>query len=88
MTPYQELTQRFGVTVSTRDLNRLKPSLSNWPKLNELLVLGVTNTDLKKLILVELNSKKRVAILDRLCARLKKQELRQLRELISECLHR
>lgn len=85
-TPYQELIERLGVTVTKRDLNRLGPSLSNWPKLNELLILGVSNADLKKLILVELNGKKRLSILDRLCARLKKQELRNLRDLIKECL--
>lgn len=84
--PYQELIQRFGVTITSRDIKRLTPSLSNWPKLNELLILGVTAEDLKKLILVEMNGKRRRPIISRLCARLKKQELKQLRLLIDDCL--
>lgn len=82
-TPYQELLQRFGVTITKRDLQRKVPS---WSRLNEMFILGLSDQELKKLILVELNGKKRREILSRLCARLKTQELKQLRELVFECI--
>lgn len=85
-TPYQELTQRFGVSLTIKDVKRLLPHLSNWPKLSNVLMLGLPNEDLKKMVLIELNGKQRREILSRLCARLKKQELKQLRELVFACL--
>lgn len=82
-TPYQELLKRLSVTVTNKDSARLSPHLANWRVLNELLLLKVPTDDLKKLIILELNDKCRVQILDRLTARLSTQELENLRELIT-----
>lgn len=82
-TPYQELLQRLGVTLTKKDLKRKLPS---WARLNELLLLKPTTAELKKMILIELNTSRRREILSRLCARLKKEELRQLRTLVFACI--
>lgn len=86
LSPHQELIQRLGVTVSSKDYRRLSPHISNWPKLNELFILGVPTEDLKKMLVIEISGKKRKEIVTRLCARIKSQELRQLRNLANLCL--
>lgn len=83
---YQELLIQLNVTVTDRDYRRLHPHLANWPHLNEMLLLGITNLDLRKLIVIEMNDKQRPQILDKLCARLKTQELDTLRELVAACI--
>ena len=59
------------VTVTERDEERLTPYLTSWPRLNQLFKLDVLREpDLRMLILIELRTKKRRVILDRLVARL------------------
>lgn len=52
--------------VAFEDQQRLGPHLSNWNKLNEILLLGVSETDLRKLAILEMMGKKRRIILRRL----------------------
>ncbi len=57
------------VVVSDKDHERLSPHLSNWPRLNNLLLLGVNEPDLQRLILIELQDKRRSQILGKLLAK-------------------
>lgn len=85
--PYQELLQRLGVTVTNADIKRLKSHLSGWVHLNELLVADFfTTEDIKKLIVIELNDRARRQILDKLCARLSTKQLEHLRDLVAACI--
>lgn len=85
--PYQELLQRLGVTVTNADIKRLKPHLSGWVHLNELLVADFfTAEDIKKLLVIEINDRGRRQILDKLCARLCTKQLELLRDLVAACL--
>ena len=52
--------------VTFEDQTRLGPHLSNWNKLNEILLLGVSEADLRKLAILEMMGKKRRIILRRL----------------------
>lgn len=56
--------------------------LQSWHTLNELFLLGVTETEVKKLILLELEGAARRTIVNRLVARLGKLNRKQILESI------
>lgn len=85
-TPYQQLLAELKITLTERDTKRLSPYLTGWPKLNELLLLGVSSDDLRKLIALEASNRKRPQIIQRLTARLQKADTARLRKLIDRCL--
>lgn len=57
------------VVVSEKDFERLSPHLGNWTRLNDLLLLGVNESDLQRLVVIELQGSKRPQILGKLLAR-------------------
>lgn len=88
MSPLRELEVQLNTGVSPKDVRRLKPHLTGWNHLNEILLLGqVTEADVRKLILIELLTKKRRTILMKLTARLKSMELVGLRNSVFACLN-
>lgn len=57
------------VVMSGKDQQRLSPHLSCWKRLNEILILGVNESDLQRLIVIELMESRRQEILKRLLSR-------------------
>jgi hypothetical protein len=88
MNPHQKLTDAFGVTLSKKDLIRLRSHLGGWNKLNEILLLNgnISPDDLKRLILIELSGKCRADILRKLVTRLFAREQEILWGLVESCL--
>lgn len=75
------------VTLSTKDAERLAPHLSHWMKLNEILLLGVPESDIERLVILEMRGQKRHAILQRLIWRyLAVKRVRILERLSKETL--
>lgn len=75
--------------LSKRDISRLTPLLCNYNYLVEELSLNAnvyTQTDLKKLILIELKNKKRNFILKKLTSRIISEERRNILGAIEKCL--
>ena len=68
----------FDVRVSDEDAERLGIHLGCWGKLNSLFLKGVNDSDLKRLIMLELAGAKRRPILTRLQMRLCKHARREL----------
>ena len=58
------------VAVPTKDAQRLAPYLSGWQHLHRLLLRGVPEQDLQRLVIMELCGRQRMKILDRLLMRL------------------
>jgi hypothetical protein len=54
------------VTLTYADQDRLAPHVSNYNKLHELLLLPITDDDLKKMAIIELMGKARWTIIYRL----------------------
>ena len=62
------------VEISDKDAERLSVHLSGWNQLNEMFLLGVNETDLRRLIVLELMKARRTSMLSRLLGRLAKAE--------------
>lgn len=77
----------FDKDISAEDRKRLAPHLSNYNRLNEILVLnGIELSDIQKLILLELEGAQRPFILGKLIGRLKSKERNQLLTLVQSCV--
>ncbi len=74
------------VILSDKDCARLKPYLSHWMKLNQLLCLGVNEPDLERLMIIELSYNRRSDILGRLLSRWGRQRQMKLQEKIDRLL--
>lgn len=72
------------VEVSDKDKQRLSIHLAGWNKLNEMLLLGINESDLRRLVLIELMGARRMTIIDRLIARISKLEKVRIRERIQK----
>jgi len=72
------------VTLSHRDQDRLGPHLSNWNRLNEILLLSPSETDLRKLVILELMGKQRKAIITRLLPAIQRAERKRIEFKIEE----
>lgn len=59
-----------GIKVTKKDENRLWPLMSNWVVLAQNITLIDDEEDLKKMILIEINRKYRLDIIQRLKSRL------------------
>jgi hypothetical protein len=85
--PYDKLVNTLHTGLTAKDMTRLKPHLSGWVRLNEILMLGTLSAeDLRKLILIEITERKRRQILRKLVSRLKSTERQHLLSLIDNCL--
>lgn len=58
------------VDVESKDFDRLKSHLTGWNKLNEILLLGINEPDLRRLVIMELMGSRRMVIVNRLLGRL------------------
>lgn len=86
MTTSNKILAVLAVNVSPADRKRLLPHLSNWNRLNEILLLGTISTaDMRKLIYLESQGKCRLPMLRKLVTRLKSYEAIALCELLRIC---
>lgn len=60
------------VVIYDKDKERLSPHLSGWEHLHEMLLLGVNEKDLERLVVLELMGRRRLGILARLLSSLAK----------------
>lgn len=60
------------VELTDKDVQRLRVHLSNWGRLNEILLLGVNIPDLRRLVVLELMNNGRLFIITRLLGRIAK----------------
>lgn len=74
---------RDPVEVSDKDEQRLKIHLKGWNRLNEILLLGVNEPDLRRLVVLELMGQRRPVIIDRLLGRLVKLERKAINDRIA-----
>ena len=74
------------VDVSDKDAQRLKIHLSGWNRLNEILLLGINEPDLRRLVVLELMGQRRLTIIDRLLGRLAKLERKRINDQIAKLL--
>ena len=70
-----KITQKYQVfddpiEVDSKDFERLKGYLTGWNKLNEILLLGINEPDLRRLVVMELMGSRRMVIVNRLLGRL------------------
>jgi hypothetical protein len=74
------------VTLTDKDAERLTPYLTGWPKLHSKLMAGVNEPDLQRLVILELLTKRRKAILDRLLMRLGRIHRHRTQEKINKVI--
>lgn len=66
------------VTMDTKDAERLKVHLSGWNKLNDFFLAGVNESDLRRLVIMELMGACRSTMITRLLGRLAKLERQKI----------
>ncbi len=74
------------VEVSNKDQQRLRIHLLGWNRLNEILLLGVNEVDLRRLVVMEVMGARRMTIINRLLGRLAKLERRRITERIGKLI--
>jgi hypothetical protein len=74
------------VELDSKDVERLSPHLSGWNKLNEMFLLGMNESDLRRLVVIELMEGRRWAIINRLLGRLAKVEREKYKRRIERAL--
>lgn len=88
-----KIAQRYQVfdqpvEIDEKDRDRLKVHLSGWNRLNEILLLGINEPDLRRLVILELLGARRKEMLTRLLGRLAKLErkriLSRIQKLVTE----
>lgn len=72
------------VEISDKDKERLAVHATGWNRLNEILLLGINEPDLRRLVVIELMGPRRMAIIDRLVGRISKLEKARIRERIEK----
>ncbi|MFM2124310.1 MAG: hypothetical protein RL328_761 [Acidobacteriota bacterium] len=72
------------VEISDKDNERLSVHASGWNRLNEILLLGINESDLRRLVVIELMGPRRMAIIDRLIGRISKLEKARIRDRIQK----
>ena len=70
------------VEMDSKDAQRLGVHLSGWNRLNEIMLLGINESDLRRLVILELMGAKRPTIIQRLLGRLAKTQRQKLDERI------
>jgi hypothetical protein len=71
------------VEIMDKDEERLRIHLKGWNRLNEILLLGVNEPDLRRLVVLELMGQRRPVIIDRLLGRLVKLERKTINDRIA-----
>lgn len=66
------------VEIDDKDVERLKVHLSGWNRLNEILLLGINESDLRRLVIIELMGARRNEMLTRLLGRIAKLERKRI----------
>ena len=74
------------VILLDKDEERLAPHLAGWMGLADLLLIGVNEPDLQRLIVMELLGKQRQKILNRLVGHLSRVHAREVKRRIQRCL--
>ena len=74
------------VDVESKDLDRLKSHLTGWNKLNEILLLGINEPDLRRLVIMELMGSRRMTIVNRLLGRLATLQRERIKGRIAKLL--
>ena len=82
-----KIPQRFQifsapVILLDKDQERLAPHLAGWMGLANILLIGVNEPDLQRLIVMELLGKQRQKILNRLVGHLSRVHAREIKERI------
>jgi hypothetical protein len=72
------------VEISDKDAERLKDLLSGWNRLNEIMLLGVNEPDLRRLVVMEVKTSCRMTIINRLLGRLAKLERKRITDRIGK----
>lgn len=73
------------VTLSSKDEERLAPSLVGWMHLAAILT-DINEPDLMRLVVMELLGKQRRKIIDRLLGRISRVQRKRIEERIAKCL--
>ena len=79
---YQIFDQQ--VEISDKDNERLSVHTTGWNRLNEILLLGINESDLRRLVVIELMGPRRMTIIDRLIGRISKLEKARIRDRIQK----
>lgn len=66
------------VEISDKDRQRLSVHLAGWNRLNEILLLGINEEDLRRLIVMEIMAARRMTIVSRLLGRLQKLQRKRI----------
>ena len=74
------------VILLDKDQERLAPHLAGWMGLANILLIGVNEPDLQRLIVMELLGKQRQKILNRLVGHLSRVHAREIKQRIQRCL--
>lgn len=74
------------VVLDSKDAERLSFHLTNWNKLNEMFMLGVNAPDLRRLVVMEMLGRRRMAIISRLLGRLARVQRKHLLGKVREAL--
>lgn len=76
------------ISIQNSDVKALKPHLSGWNHLHEMMLLGAfEERDLMKMVIVELMGEKRKLMIDRILMRLGKVQRRKIEARIKKCLN-
>lgn len=76
-TKYQVFDEE--VEISDKDRQRLSVHLVGWNRLNEIFLLGSINeSDLRRLVVMEIMGSRRMSIVNRLLGRLQKIQRKQI----------
>lgn len=72
------------VEISDKDRQRLSVHLAGWNRLNEILLLGINEEDLRRLIVMEIMAARRMTIVSRLLGRLQKLQRKRIDQNIAK----
>jgi len=77
--------QIFERVIAMGDVSAqaLQETMTGWNRINEILLLGVREDDLRRMVILELMGPKRTSIINRLLGRLSKFERARLKQKIA-----
>lgn len=77
--------QIFERVIAMGDVSAqaLKETMTGWNRIHEVLLLGVSEDDLRRMVILELMGPKRTSIINRLLGRLSKFERARLKQKIA-----
>lgn len=88
MNQLKQLEKYLGVALTNRDRKALAPILSGYNHMtNTFARVDVSIPNIKKLIVLEMEGRKRLYLVTKLVGRLKSKERRQLYNYIDQCVN-